>query len=218
MPVSYELNSNGVYGIRNGVYQDTLQQLIDDFEDGDISEYGSDTGQYATQTSTVKEGTTALQGDVSSGNAYHILSTSGLNYYPSQGDTWRLWNRVQSSGDMAANHFGVQSVPTSGLPDNGYMVQTRVAANEIRIYLRSSASWTLLASASVSLSSATWYEIKVDWATDGTITLTIFDSAGSQLAQASATDTSFSSGGIGWGAHNANSNASSIFFDHSRTI
>jgi hypothetical protein len=47
-------------------------RLIDDFEDGDISEYSADTSNFGVQTSTVFEGTYTLRGDRSGGSVNSI--------------------------------------------------------------------------------------------------------------------------------------------------
>lgn len=68
--------------------------IIDDFEDNDLAEYGGDTGNFDIQTSTVAEGTYALEAT----SAGRIGSDSGLPNYPQQGDTWKINVRYTDGG------------------------------------------------------------------------------------------------------------------------
>jgi hypothetical protein len=84
----------GVYDLFIESGQDTIQRLVevsdievvDDFEDGNLSEYSGDTGLFDF-TSTSYEGSKALasQRDVNPTTGF-ISSTSGLPAYPTTGD------------------------------------------------------------------------------------------------------------------------------------
>lgn len=84
--------------------------VIDDFEDGDISEYGSDTGQFTTQQSVVQHGSYALEQSLTSdSNPTAIRSTAGLDHYLQEDETARVWFRREESGNTNTFEFFQQS-------------------------------------------------------------------------------------------------------------
>jgi hypothetical protein len=183
----------------------TANQVIDGFEDGDISEYSGYTSGSTAQIGTVKNGSYALEIN-DSGSKSVLHSTSGLNYYPSQGDAWRYWVQAGSGGNHCHMGFGYQS---SG---NSYDVDTMVGSGKIVLNVDGNS----LASSSVSLSRVNWYEVKIDWGSDGEISADLYDSSGSYLTGISATDTTYTSGGIYWAANSFN--GSNHYFDYARTV
>lgn len=90
--------------------------IIDDYEDGDIAEYGGDTTNFTVQSTTVAEGTYALEG-TSSG---FITSHSGLPNYPSQGDTWKVNLYMASSGAQPNIWWCVADEANPGTVETGY--------------------------------------------------------------------------------------------------
>jgi len=112
----------GVYDLFTESGQDTIQRLVevddrevvDDFEDGDLSEYSGDTGAFGFTSGF--EGARALQSP-SGGTpptTGRIESTQGLPAYPTTGDrvTLRLRNG-QSGGDNSRPLFKVFDVNTA---------------------------------------------------------------------------------------------------------
>lgn len=188
--------------------------IVDDFEDGDISEYRVNTGSFSTQTTEVTNGSVALQGTPSSGSVY-IRSESGLDTYPAQGDTFRVNVYLPESDTLGALMFGTQSGASNN--DEAYRAEVNNTGSKIAIVLQDGSTTTVLSSQSVNVPGGEWLELEVAWATDGTITITLFDSAGSQLAQTSATDTTYASGGIGFRAYDGN-DQTAIYFDHVRIL
>lgn len=72
---------------------DSPHVVVDDFEDGDLSEYDrlqDNGGTVTVQRSTVVEGSHALMIEAPSGKAEEIMSTAGLNAYPQLGDTLEI--------------------------------------------------------------------------------------------------------------------------------
>jgi hypothetical protein len=166
--------------------------IIDDFEDGDITEYGGDTGNFAVVQSPVQNGSNALESQT--GGAV-ISSTTGLSTYPGQGDTFRFYCQNPSSGGRIYTYFGTQS--ESNTPA-GYRIGVRPGIDDFLLQRNDgSGGSTVLGSTSVSLSTGVWYRVNVTWQTDGTIDATLFDS-GSQIANISTTDTTYTDGGIGF--------------------
>ncbi len=173
--------------------------VIDDFEDGEISEYSKfdDTGSFSVQTGTVHDGTQALQGNVTTASPPndYIYSSSGLHRYPQAGDTFEFWVRgepTNSSSTIPAVLFGGND------QSDCYCYWIRPADDIIRLDVVSGGNRTLLASRSVSLSASTWYRGVVEWGDGGLITCRVFDGDGTELANISANDSTYSGGGFGW--------------------
>jgi hypothetical protein len=82
-------------GLRSGglLNIDTPVLTVEDWEDGDMSEYGGNTGYFSVGTSPIWEGSYAVESSHSGGD-YGIYSTSGLEIYPSEGDSRRVPRRV----------------------------------------------------------------------------------------------------------------------------
>ncbi len=165
--------------------------LVDSYEDQNLSEYGGDTSPWSFVTSPgVTDGSYALQND----DVGVIQSTSGLNAYPSQGDTVRHDHHITESG--AALGFLLFTQDETSTP-NGYMIRPSDASDAFQIYRVDDGSFTLLdEDTSVTFSQGDQLEIDVTPTTDG-VDATCSRS-GSQIASVSTTDTTYTSGGIGW--------------------
>ena len=176
---------------------------IDGFEDGDLAEYtvrNGDASWATTQQTTVQGGSYALELDAdgqSSGSA--VESTSGLITYPAQGDTFEYWGRY-SSGTETNKHefFFATQGDGANYMSSSYQVYFKPSADELSVQGFGSNSGSIPTdTAAVSFADDTWYRVEVDWATDGTITVTAYDAGGTQLGQVSIQDTTYVSGGIG---------------------
>ena len=179
-------------------------EIYDDFEDDDIVEYSGDTSLFNTA------GTFAYGGGFGLDTAGHESSkaTDGIartDITVAQGQILRFMQYVDTgagSGDEVCTLFGVQSPVTI---NNNYAVCIEQYGVD-RISLVKNAqnadtSGTVLASANVSYSTG-WYEVEVDWKTTNQMDVSLFNSSGSLVATTSATDSTYTSGGIGftyWG-------------------
>ena len=168
--------------------------IIDDFEDDDLSEYTFDRGSSGASIvdSPTYHGDDVLQ---ISGTDTEMISTSGLDYYPAAGDTFRYWVRGHNGADRINLTYGVQD------HQNRYFARVNPAQGHVALYRYENGSGTLLADQGVSLSQDTWYEAEIAWSSTGDHTFTLSDAAGNQLAQISATDSTWSSGGVGYDAY-----------------
>lgn len=171
--------------------------LIDSYEDGDISEYGGDTGEYVV----TQDSTQAVDGDFfleATSTAFDLItSESGLPAYPQQGDEWRVWARVDDGGgsNSYAGHYFA-----TGNSDN-YWARIRPDTNEFDLDLSSSGTFTN----SVTINLGEWYEIRLQWddgntfgGVQGDVRATLYDASGTQLSEHFENDTEFTSGGVGW--------------------
>jgi len=187
--------------------------IVDNFEDNDIAEYTGDTGSFTTQTGTVFNGSYALEGTTSSGDALGIHSTSGLDTYPAQGNTFRVNIYHTTSGDLNGVLYGHQ-----GGDQDYYLLRPHDGTQEFQLYSNvSGTGFTKLASAAVDPPLNEWMEMEVAWGTDDTHDCKLFDAAGNQIASLSATDGTFTSGGIGFEVNNSEGGTTG-YFDYERIV
>lgn len=167
--------------------------IIDDFEDGDLSEYFGDNG-ISISSSAAYEGS---YGIAIPDGANPLVSTSGLDTYPSQGDTWR-WN-VNNNGSSAhfGHLFGVQdtnnfySADTDNRPgttENGIQIQVHSGGDVVQKYELETGN----------IPNNEWMECEMAWGTDDSLTFTVYDSSDNQLGQINATDSTYTDGGVGY--------------------
>jgi len=135
-----------------------------------------------------------------------IVSTSELNTYPSQGDTFKFNVRQEATGNPTIL-FGAQDT------SNWYGARVMVATDNFT--LRKDTNQ--LATTSASLSQGVWYEVKVEWKSSDDIVATLLDGGGSSIAQISTTDSEYTSGGVGFRTQASNFNTES-YFDHYRIV
>lgn len=219
--VAYTINYNFVWDDdrERWVPKKKGDLVVDNFEDQDITEYGGDTGFYrAVDESTVsaeaRNGTALLECDMGAVDTpRRISSTADLNDYPVPGDKFRCWLRM--GGDPNNNqavgfYFGTQGA--NGDP-NGYRVDLKQSSTPDYRIRKLDNGGTNLATASQSYTADNWYEVKVDWQTDGTITATLYDDQGSQLNEITGSDSTFTDGGVGFHA-NQSAGGSGITYEY----
>lgn len=172
--------------------------VVDDFESGDLSAYqegGQQPSDYVlTSSSTVspRNGSVHLGYSATISNPTVLTSTSGLNAYPSAGDTFRVWVYADNfNGQGAGVYYGVPS-ESSGEAD-GYLAYIRSG----RVYLEKNQRSTRLASGSGGVSTGTYYQLEVDWQTDGTHSVQVLNQQGSTVDSLTASDSEYGSSGVG---------------------
>jgi len=169
----------------------TVLATVDDFEDNDIAEYTGDTGTYAVQSSTVYEGSYALE---ASGGGL-ITSTSGLGTYPSQGDV--IGCRVRGDSDFGGIVYGVPSGSGGSSPD-GYLFHADVGKSTANIQRINSGSFTKLAETTGSIPTGEFLLFELDWTTDGNHLGSIYSASGSKILDVSTQDDTHEGSGIGF--------------------
>ncbi|MEZ4200059.1 MAG: DUF2341 domain-containing protein [Candidatus Paceibacterota bacterium] len=180
--------------------------VYDDFEDGDDIEYAGDIGLFSQD------------GDFAYGGGYGVdtegfvsnRATDGMfrtDQTISQGQIIRYLHYVDTTAgaaDEACVLFGVQS---PGTDNNNYGVCLELFLTDRMSLVKDAESTdsyggvSILASTTVSYTTG-WYEVEVDWRTDNSIFVSLFDGSGSLVATTSASDASYTSGGYGftyWG-------------------
>ena len=172
---------------------------FDDFEDNNITEYTGDTTLFQTDTSPVYGGTYALEALNKSGRTPDGIFRTALTVSQGQIIRWMQYmNTTTGSGDEACTLFGVQS---PGTTNNNYAVcleqfgiDRMVIAKNV---IDNDVSGTILASSTATYSTG-WYEVEVDWQTNNTITAYLRTAAGALVATASTTDSTYTTGGMGF--------------------
>jgi len=167
------------------LYEDKNNTLTD-YYDGDLS-------QASRQQTTVLKDSRSLK--VSQGG--FIGSTSGLPRYPNQDETFRIFVQNPSSGGRIYVYFFLQSSTGFG----GYRVGVRPGLDDLVLQESNpNNTQSRIEKTSVSLSTGTTYFVDTLPQSNGTITATLFDTSGTQLAQVSGTNTTYTDGGIGFEA------------------
>lgn len=187
-------------------------QIIEDAEHFDGSNYTGNTSQFSQNSTTVKQGSFSIRG-LTSGTEHRIVSTSGLDKYPDQGDTWQLWVNT-GEANFLRTEFAVQDA------DNLYSIVLGANSDDLILRERASGSETALDSATVTeLAANTWFQIQVDWGTNNDINVTLLNESGGQLATISANDGTFTDGGIGFALNTPGIETDAdAFWDFERTI
>jgi hypothetical protein len=180
--------------------------FYDGFEDDNTTEYSGDTSLFDTDTTFNYEWAYGL--DAGANGAQK--TTDGIyrtGTTISQGSTIRFFQYVDmTSGadDEVCTLFAVQS---PGSNNNNYAVCFEMFnTDHITIgknIANNDTSGTQLATTNVTWATG-WYEVVIDWKTDDTIDVSVYDNAGSSFATVNTTDASYTSGGMGfafWGQH-----------------
>ena len=188
------VSATGGIEISGGSLSLSNSSAVDGFEDGDISEYEGNTSAFSVQSSTVYDGTYALEG---SSGFDTIASTSGLSNYPEAGDNLSI-RFYYPDTNLRTNKIFFATQDASSPNDNGYSVVINGDNSPATFGIQKDGS--TLSSSTFTLSSYTgeWLEVLVDWNTDGSIDATFKDSSGNTITTVSATDSKYTSGGIGF--------------------
>jgi hypothetical protein len=178
-------------------------EMVDGFEDGDLSEYTDDTSYFAANTNTpVQSGSYSLKSTGSSDTTRrNIISQSGLDRDPSAGDTIRVYiQSTKSDPEGLVRNCGFYFFAQD--TDNGYYVQIDGANELVKLFEKDAGEFTELDTASVSWSENTWYTWEISTTSGGgTISVDVIEtSSGSTLATASGSSSLYTSGGIGFGS------------------
>ena len=180
--------------------------VAEDFESGFSGAYSGDTSLFTVDASFAYGGTKGLDttGFESS------RATDGIARFDKtvgQGQIIRYMQYVDTiagSGDEACTMFGVQS-PVTGNNNYGVCLEQfgtdRMSLVENVESTDTFGSVSVLASSTVTYATG-WYEVEVDWQTNNSMKVSLFNSVGTLIASTTATDATKTSGGFGftyWG-------------------
>ncbi|PSP80162.1 hypothetical protein BRC81_02940 [Halobacteriales archaeon QS_1_68_20] len=177
-----------------------MPTTIDDFEDGNLSEYGGDTNQWSANTTRSYSGSaSANYSNTQSATNWYIVSSTSI--YTVQSDHYHTaWLYENDGYDLPVGAiFGTQQEDSG---PGGYLVDINTSSGTFALRRSStSGGFTTLASTSVSLSASTWYKAEFVWPNSGDLEAYLYDSSGTQLASLGpVSDTTYSSGGVGLAA------------------
>lgn len=221
----YKIKING-QTLKISVKDTSTNNLIDDFESQDLSDYTyvSASGNFSFSSDPVINGNFSLVGNHNISNP-RMVSTSGLNYYPSRGDTVAWYFRP---GNVSAVGCGVILLLDGTSEEKGYTFEigrkgNKPNNNEMQIRKYTSEGTINLDNAPASLSDDTWYEVEVVLGTDGSLDMSVYnvDSVGdrkNKISTLKTSDSDYASGGIGISLSVSGSSNSTSYFDYLRTI
>ena len=172
----------------------------DDFDDGNISEYTGQTSLFSVRNNFAYGDSSGLD---SFGSETSRSNTGGIfrnDQTVSKGETFRFMKYISTtagSGDEACAKFGVQTATTNYAVCFEQFGTDRIALVKDVTDNDSSGSATVLGSSTVTFTTG-WYEVEVDWKSDNTFTVILYNSARAQVATFNASNNAYNSGGIGF--------------------
>lgn len=202
-------------------------KIIDDFEDGDISEY-TYSGDWKIEDLNVqnrphryRSGTRGLQSNNTDSSEF-ITSTSGLNHYPQPGETWRVFMQAVPAGPLPtyfiSHYFAVQSETSDPSSVSGYRVAL-TSDPELKIERVDSGSITTLNSTTNVNFVGDFMDFEIQWGQGGDIRVDVWrdGSTFTPSGGLTANDTNYTSGGIGFLGHAGNGD-SDEYYDYLRVV
>jgi len=175
---------------------ETTRGIIDNFEDGSpFNPYFFESGQSGAsivQSPTVL-GNNALE---LAGTTTELYSTSGLDIYPSAGDTIRYSVRATGGADDTNFSYGVQDA------GNRYYLNTDFANGKFRFFILENYDHSSLdGTSAVTFDEDVWYQVELTWKTDGTHEARLIHPVDGEVTTITASDSTYSNGGIGFDAY-----------------
>ncbi len=194
----YMYYGNGA--VSDGSVGTTTFATFDNFETGNISGYSGDTSQFSASGASAYERTYRLIAADANGRTTDGIYNLSASTTVRQGQTIRYFEYIDTaagSGDESCTTFGVQS-PGSAHTNYGVCLELfgtdRVSISK-NVY-DNDTNGTVLASSTVTYVTG-WHEVEIRWGTNNTIAVTVYRS-GTVVATTSVTDSSYTSGGIGF--------------------
>jgi len=174
IPEGTEIQTDSSTPIVFETTESRILSLVDDFESGDLAEYGGDTGSFAVQTGTVYDGTYSLESTATGS----IIDTDERDNEGSKPHA-RL---LLTSGSGGGVIFGAQDI------ENYYGVQVDDNAGEVAIITRDANVVSTLASTSLAVPTNEWLEVVIDWQRDSEFRVELYNAAGNEIATLTTTD------------------------------
>jgi hypothetical protein len=190
---------DSVYRYRPDYTPNNGPVVIDDFEDGDLSEWSkveeSDNAEIVSNpTKDGSDYSLKLTGNVT------IRSTSGLSNYPTAGDTFSYWVRLKSDSGIEDNPDGGIAFEYGGRYDDGsygYAVYLFYGSSSLELHKWEDSNTKLAESSTSSeVKFDEWYRIEINWGLMGHHWISLYDLAGILLTRIHGTDNTFKVGRI----------------------
>lgn len=170
-------------------------RIFEGFESG-IDNYDGDTGVCSVIKNDVKGGERALE--MGGGSFIHVVDGSGFpSDPPKPGDKWEIYGNNPNGRGYLIMLFGIQDT------NNYYQAAIDMRTGESdEMYLGYLDGGNFTKFATKTRPDPTkvdqYRRLKIEWATNGTMTFTVYTPSGGILDSLSGTDTRFASGGFGW--------------------
>lgn len=201
----------------------TAITYIDDFNDGDISEYTGETGSYDVVSSAsipIIEGSHMLSRGANTGYE-SIYSTSGLSYYPTQDEPFGIDVYSGATDGGSTTQFGFKY----GVQDsnNWYEMRYEFDDDDLILTISDGGSESIIVE---DLSATNGYYtspetlfFRVNWTSGGEHTCELYDQEGGTLLGGigPVTDTTHGNGGVGCRTYKASS-GTDLFADAARRV
>ncbi len=182
-------------GTSDGGGGDTTE-VAEDFSHADVpGTYSLDTGAFTTTSTRATTGSYSIRADDSTDSNELVLREDMVT---SAGNTYELDLYFPSDTDVGIM-FGVQGA--TGYSDyTGYSGFFEGDDDEIRIDYLENGSFTNQAATATTWPLDEWLTVELDYRDSdaSTITMTVFDASGAEVASVSLADTTYDSGSIGW--------------------
>ena len=186
--------------------EDTLI-AVDDFEDNDLLEYSGQTSLFQVDTGSAFGGVYGLELKPANKGTRLNPGIARFDQTVSQGETIRFKqyvNTTAGASDEVCTLFGVQS-PASANQNYGVCLEQfgtdRITLAKNILSTDNFGTVVPLASSTVTYTTG-WYEVEIDWLTNNTMNVFLYNPSGTLVATVSATDSTYTSGGYGftsWG-------------------
>lgn len=175
-------------------------QIIDNFENGNLSKYSGSTGSFSVNNSGSYKGTHHLQINGTYNKHIYSYPGDGLSYYPKRGDKFELYYYADGFGSGSPPF---ESIPSFGVSDSSNYYRCFINGNNGRFDINRISSGNSENSdfQSVSYPSRVWLRIEIDFGyTSSDIVSAKLERTDTNtvLANVSITDTEYDSGGIGF--------------------
>lgn len=200
VPTDQDLGWNGAMRVAAMSRQPRASTTLDDFEDGNIDEYGEFGGLAAASNSAAAahDGLLGLIDDDAVSDGWLIRTDGVVNV--SQGDVFSVWVHTPATQDNSRAYFAFGASQTQA-------ISAIVAPNSSQLLIQYNPNWTYstLASASQTYTTSTWYRLEVDWrvAAVDNIIVNLYGSDGTTLLNSiTGTSSAITSGSIGFRAFN----------------
>ena len=197
-----EVQTQGANPTRFQTTESATLELINNFEDGSLTEFSGNTDSASIVSTNVYNGSNALQLDATGGA--HIYDDSiSLD----QGTTLH-GHTFLSAGTVGILTFAVQ--------DNGvdyYQVVFDESNDEVRLeVVVGDTVSTVLDTTSVTLNAGEYYEAEIDWNITDNIGIAVKDAAENELATLGAVDDTYTFGATGFKSGDANGTKNFDFY------
>jgi len=195
----------------------TAFEFIDNFEDGNIVEYGGSTNSFTTTTNNPIEGNTSLIFNDFGVGRRSMISTSGLDNIPVAGQAFSVKTRAsQYANNQSYLCFGASADMVPLDAGDGYYILLEYNTSNLELNVQENGNNTVIDETGINYSDGETLTTEVDWGSNGSFSVTVSDSGGT-LATLSGSDSRYSSGGFGFAGSTFGTNVP-LYYDDARLI